>query len=812
MWRPWQDLRYAFRQLRKSPGFTLVAVLTLALGIGPNVAMFTVIYGIYLAPVPYPNADQMVAVWTKINDQRIPSAADDYLQYASQSKSFQYLCFLSWSPATLTDGDPSEEPVVGNPVTPGFFSKYFERRMYMGRDFLPEEATIGRDHVMTIGYRLWKEHFHGDPGILGKQVSVNGQPYTVVGVEPPGHSDRQKPNFRVPVVLNPAGHNPQYGDIFGRLKPGVTIAEAQAELDVINRRLSTTHPTGDNNRWSVSVESTRNAWLDKSVARNLWLLLAAVSFVLLIACVNVANLLLGRGKVRTREIAVRSAIGASRRHVFVQLLTESLVLASLGCLVGIGLAWALVKLVVALDPGMLQQVTEAVFEINTPVLLFAVGLTTVAAILFGCAPAWRASHLNLTETLNEGAQSIMGGRRARAQALLVITEFALAITLLSGAGMAMHSFWKLATVDLGFNPDHILTTGVGVADLKNGNVQQVATNARQVLDQLRAIPGVQDVALTTGLPLSGAATFPFELAGHPADENVRTVADLESVTPSFFSTFRIQVVRGRLFAETDTSGSTPVAVVNEAFVRRFLAGTDPLSHRLVISQLIPSPKIPGALIDGAKVERQIVGVFRDVRNNPKITDEAMPEICVPYWQMPWPYVGVGVRTALNSGQMTQSVRAELVTSGHNPSRIEVLQQTIDAQLKGQRFGMVLFACFAGLALLLATVGIYGVMAFAVTQRRHEIGLRIALGANPEQVQRMVLRDGLSLSLVGLTIGFAGVAILGKLMRSTLYGVDAFDVPSVLLVALVLIVAAVVASYIPAHRASAVDPMVALRYE
>lgn len=805
------NLRHAFRQWVRNPGFTAIAALTVALGIGPNVAIFSAIWGIFLAPLPYRDADKLVVVWTKVNGERNPSPADDYLQYLAQSKSFQELAFLAWRPATFNSDDPSEEPVPGNPVTAGYITKYLGYSLAMGRDFLPEETRPGHDQVVVLGHRFWVERFHSDPHILGKQISIDGTPHTVVGVQRPGGSDRQGARFQVPLVLNPAGHNSQYGNIFGRLKPGVSIAQAQAELEVVNQWLAATRPAAPMH-WSVGVEQMRNDWLDKKVARTLWLLLAAVGFVLLIACANLANLLLGRGTARQREIAVRSAIGASRWQVFAQLLVESLALSILGCAMGIGFAWVLIKLVIAIQPGFLEQVTEANIELNVPVLLFALGIAMLSGILSGCAPAWRASRLNLNETLNQGSQSVIGGRRGHTQAILVITEFALAITLLSGAGMAMHSFWKLATIDLGFLPDHVLETNLRVADPKDHNPEQMATAARQALDQLRSIPGVQEATLTTGLPLSGAGMFPFNIAGHATGEKDRPVADLESVTPSFFPTFGIQLLTGRLLDENDTTASTPVVVVNEAFVRHFLAGTNPLTQRLLIMKLTPDPKNPGALIGGPPVERQIVGVFRDVRNQGQLTDEVAPEMCISYWQAPWPYVAVAVRTALDPALMTQSLRGAIVSSGRTPSSIDILKQRVQDQRKGERFGTVLFGAFASLALLLAAVGIYGVMAFAVAQRGHEMGLRMALGAQQQEVLHLILGDGLRLGLYGAAVGLVGVYVLGRLMRGTLYGVHTVDVLSLGTVVVVLFAAAFFACYIPARRAAKVDPMVALRYE
>ena len=810
-----RDVRFGLRMLARNRSFAAIAILALALGIGPNVAIFSIIWATFLAPLPYPQPKQLVVVWDKYKGERNGTGASDFAEYAAQSQSFQHLDFQSWIQLHLTNPDHTQDAATGLRTTPGMYSKDFAIPMALGRDFLPDEGTPGKNHLVILTHRLWETRYHADPNILGKPILIDNEPYTVIGVIVAGASDKiEGTQFVVPFSPKPGEKSDQYGNVFGRLKPGVTLTQAQAEIATIDKRLAPNRGGGaaDAGSWSISVEQLKNDWLDPKLIRNLWLLLAAVGLVLLIACANVANLLLARGSARTQELALRSAMGATRRQVFHQLLTESLTLSVLGGGAGILLGWAIMKLAMAILP-LAKQVAEAEVGINIPVLVFAVAVSVIGGVLFGCAPAWQAARLNLSDTLKQGSRAISGRSRSTTQGVLVTVEFALALTLLAGAGLALHSFWNLSRIDFGVTTEHVLAAGLepAAASSRQGrsNVpppEQVAAQQRQLLDKVRAVPGVRDAALTTGVPLQGSGSFPFSIAGQPVDPQHMPVADLEALSPSFFTTLNIRLVSGRLLNDSDTLGTPLSAVVNETFVHRYLAGKDPFSQHLLLG--IPKP---GENKLGAPVSFQIIGVFHDVHNNDKITGASQPAMFISLLQVPWPYVGIVVRTAVDSAAVTNGIRSA-VAPAYSLDHVQTLRQIVADQMISDRFGMVLFAGFAAVALLLAALGIYGVMSFAVAQRTHEIGLRMALGAEKGQVVALIVRNGIRLALPGMIIGLAGVLALGRLMHSTLYGVGAVDYASTFLVAAILFGVAVFACWVPAHRSAEMDPMVALRDE
>ena len=802
------NLRFGFRLLAKNLGFTSVALLALTLGIGANTAIFSVVYATLLAPMPYPNPDQLVMVWSKINGNNNGVSAGDFLDWKNQNKLFQNM--IAWTGGSFslsTGGHP--EQIRARIVSPGSFDMVGEP-LKLGRDFLPEEGQVGRDHVVVMTHKLWIERFGSDPKIIGQKIRMNGETYTVVGVLAAGQPDRLESHLFVPLAFKPdqINHDFHWLLVMGRLKPGVTLQQANADMDSVTRHIAEIYPVS-NKGWGASVEQLQNDFISPELIKNIWLLMGAVAFILLIACVNVANLLLARGTVRQKEIAVRASLGATRRQLFAQFLTESLALSAIGGVLGIGLAFAMLRVIVVMMPPFTLP-SEADVRLNLPVLFFTLAASLLSGILFGCAPAFQTSRMNLSDTLKEGGRSASSAGRHGLRRGLVVVEFALALTLLAGAGLVIHSFWKLSRVDLGFRQDHILTFGLPVPNDRFSKPEQINAFYRQLLEKIGALPGISSISVSTGMPLQGTNFgMPFSIVGQPVgDLSSRPGAGFTMVTPEYFHTFGISISKGRVFTSQDLAGNVPVAIVNDAFVKKYLSSLDPLKQRLSIEQLIP-----GQTKLGPALEWQIVGVYHNVHNG-GIRGDGFPEVNVPFSQSPWPQAAIAVRTAGDPASMTKSIAAVVLSIDPDLplDQVKTMDQIVDESLSGDRFGTVLFGSFAAVALLLAAIGIYGVMSFAVAQRTHEIGLRIALGASPAQVLRLVLREGILLALGGLLLGLGGAYFAGRLMKSLLYQVNAMDPTAVSAVTAVLLLSALLACYIPARRATQVDPMVALRDE
>ena len=802
-----RNLRYGLRGLRRRPGMTAAIIATLAIGIGATTAIYTVVYAVLIAPLPYPNANQLTVIWSKVNGHRNGVSAGDFLDWQRQNHSFQQLA--AWTGASFnvaTQDQPQQ--LSGRLTSPGWFDMQ-GIPMFLGRDFLPEEGVPGKNEVVVLTHKLWNE-LGADRTIIGKAMQVDGKPRTVVGVLSPGVPDRLGFEMAAPLAFTPEQINHEYHWVLvmGRLKPGLTLQQAQSDMDAVTAHIAATYPKS-NTGWGARVDPLKNDFLPPERVDNLWFLLGAVGFVLLITCANVANLLLASGAGRQREIAIRTSMGASRTQVFLQFLTESLLLASLGGALGIAFGKFLIRVVLAIVPeGILPS--EANFQLDPPVLIAALALTTLAGLLFGCAPAWYASRTDPQEALKEGGRSTSSSRSNKVRRLLIIGEFSLALSLLAGAGLAIHSFWNLTRVDLGVQTDHVLTFQLNQPQTRFASPAEMNTYNDQVMAAVRAVPGVSSAATVTGLPLLGTSDgMNFSIVGGPSysDPSKRPGTDFQSVSPDYFKTFGIDVIQGRAFTPQDTATSVRVAMVNQEFVKRYLQGRDPLQQRIAMEDLIPgSPQV------GPIVEWQIVGVFHNVRTGTFRRD--YPEMDVPFTQSLQRNVNIGVRTARDPGAMARSIAAAVhsVDSQVPVAHVRTMDQVKSESLAEDRFTMLLFAAFAFVALLLAAVGIYALMAFAVSQRTQEIGLRLALGSGKGRVISLILRDASTLAVTGLVLGLAGAALIGRIMRSTLYEVGAMDLWVLLTTGVVLLLTALLASYLPARRAASIDPMKALRTE
>ena len=804
-----RNLRFSLRMLLRSPGITLTVLLTLALGVGANTAIFTVDYATMLQPLPYPNADQLMVVWSKIQTYHNVVAAGDYTDWKRENTSFQDL--VAWTGGTFNLAASGEQPekLDGRYVAPGYF-KLLGLPMFLGRDFLPEEGQLGRDKEVILTHKFWMQQ-GSNMHIIGTTLRIDDAPHTVVGVLPAGAYDRGGGwgDIAVPLAFTPdqVNHDFHWLLVMGRLKPGVTQKQAQADMDRVTQHIAQEYPKSDKG-WGAFVEPLRNDFMPKEEIRTLWMLLGAVAFVLLIACVNVANLLLARSIARQKEMAVRASLGASAGTIFGQLLTESLLLAIAGGALGVGVGYGMLRgLIAVMPPGTLSS--EADLSLNIPILLFTLAATTLAGLLFGCVPAWSASRIDPAEALKEGGRSGTGVGRNRLRRALVIGEFALALALLAGAGLAIHSFWNLSREDLGVQTDHILTFWLPVPESRPKDPEKITAYYRQLLASIDAVPGVESASAGSGMPLMGAGFgMPFTIAGGQtySDPSQRPGASFGMVTPDYFKTYGIRLVKGRTFSGQDTATSVKVAMVNEEFVKKFLQGKDPLRQSVMVEQLIP-----GVTKLGPPIEWQIVGVFHNVRDNLR---EQRGEILIPFWQIPWLSAGIGVRTAEDPATMTKSITAAVhavdpLVALDTPRTME---QVRDEKLAGDRFTLILFGTFAAIALLLAAVGIYGVMTFSVEQRSHEIALRMALGATRGRVVTLIVREGLTLAAMGLGVGLVGAYFIGRAMQSSLYGVSALDFRAFLAVGVVLLATALLACYLPALRAASTEPMRVLRTE
>jgi putative ABC transport system permease protein len=808
----WRDIRYGLRLLWKSTGFTSVSLIALALGIGATTAIFSVLYSVLLAPLPYVDSDRIVMVWSHQKGERNGTSPSDYLDWQKQSNVFESLNAWTGEGFTISTPDWTEQ-VRASRVAPGFFDLLFGANVVLGRHFVAEDSQPGNDHVVILNNKFWRERFGSDPNIVGRKLRMSGELYTVLGVAAPSPSDNGDSKMNVPLAFkqDEISRENHYLLVMGRLKAGVTLEAANAEMVVIAKRLSQSYPK-TNQDLTVSVELLKNDFLPRSTRLGLWLMMGAVGFVLLIACVNIANLLLAWGTARQKEIAVRASQGATRARIFRQFLIESLSLAMMGGALGVLLAIALLRGVMSLMPrNQLGIPYEADPHLNLPVLLFTIAATLISGVLFGCFPAWHAARQNVSDMLKEGGRSSATAGHHRLRRVLVIAEFALALILVAGAGLILRSFWNVTQVDLGIRRDHVLTFIVPIQHERTSTIERIRAVYAQLQERIAAVPGVLKVAIAPGLPADGAGRLHFTIVGQPSEADVEKQPQtiFMPVTPGYYHTYGIRLIRGRFLDARDLAGGQRVAMVSESFARQYLPGMDPLMQRVKIVQLLPDHNPPF----GPPVEWQIVGIFHDVQYESHPTTGST-EVDVPFDQSPWPFTTFGVRTNGNPTAVTSSIAAAIrsVNPDYPMTKVRTMDQVVSESLVSDRFTVIVFGSFAGLALLLAAIGIYGVMTFSVAQRNHELGIRMALGAGSVQVLRLVIGEGMRAALIGMAIGLPGVYLVGKTLRGLLYNVGALDVRALIGVAIVLLASALVACYVPARRATRIDPLAALRQE
>jgi putative ABC transport system permease protein len=805
----WQDLRYGLRMLMRNPGFTIVAVLALALGIGANSAIFSVVNTVLLRPLPYKNPDALMMVWEDATHLGFPDntpSPANFIDWRDQNTVFESMIATAQASFNLTGvGDP--ERCDGRRVSANTFNLLGVEPI-LGRTFRPEEDKPGV-RVVLLSYGLWQRRFGGDAGIVGRALNLNGESYTVIGVMPrsvelPG-MDNWHDQLWVPIAFSSeqaASRGSHYLEVLARLKPGMTQKQAQAEMSTIAARLEKQYPE-HNTRIGIKVKPLHDQVVG-NIKPALLILLGAVGFVLLIACANVANLLLARAAVRQKEIALRLALGASRSRLTRQFVTESLLLAGLGGAAGLLLSIVGLNILKQFIPDSISQAQS--IGIDGKVLIFTALVSLVTGLIFGLAPATQASNFNLNETLKEGGRdSSAGSRGNRLRGLLVISEVAVSFLLLIGAGLLISSFLHLLKLDPGYRADHLLTMKVALPETKYPDKERRAPFFRELIRRVQTLPGVQSVAVASNLPLTYSGdSMPIGIEGRadpPPDQWPDVVMRVAS--PGYFATMGIPLVQGRDFSEQDRPDAPRVAVMSEKTAKYYWPNESPIGKRFK-----PGP------VTGDSPWREIVGVVKDVRQNDFAAEPKMQMYLCHEQVGSFAANAVVVRTSVDPLSLGPAVRKVVweIDKDQPVSDIRSMEDIVSTAVARQRFSMMLLGIFAALALVLAAVGIYGVMSYSVAQRTREIGIRLALGAQRNDVLKMTMGQGLKLVLIGVAIGLVSAFILTRVMASLLFGVSATDPVTFVIISLILMSVALVASYIPALRATKVDPMVALHYQ
>jgi predicted permease len=809
-----QDVKYSFRLLRKNPAFTAAAAIVLALGIGANTAIFTVVNAVLLRPLPFPDVGRLVQIWHVPPAKSFPGmtrfavSAANYLDWKARNHSFQQMAIYTFSNFTMS-GKGQPETVNAASVAADFFAVY-QVQPILGRVFSREEDQPGHNNVVILSYPFWQSHFGGDQKVVGQTVSLDGHPSTIVGVMGPTF---QRPSFAriwTPLAMTDqqrAVRGEHHYSVIGRLKPNVTLSQAQAELDTISRNLEQEYPEDDKG-WGAIAKPLRDA-LVEDMRPALLILLGAVALVLLIACANVANLVLAKTVVRHQEIAIRTALGASRGRVLQQMLSETVLLSLFGGALGLYLAHFGVNLIVHFFGDELPQGVE--IHVDTWVLMFTLGASVLAGILAGTAPAWRFTKINVNEALKQGlgrSGSDSGGNRTRTT--LLVAEVALSLMLLIAAGLMIRSLWALQSVNPGFDSRNVLTMDIGVTRHKFDSPQKQSDFYDTVLQRVRSLPGVDSAGVIDSLPLTGGSNQPIAIEGRPtAMMSDQPEVAVRAISTGYIGAMHIPVLKGRDFSDADSADRPATILISESMAHRFWPNENPLGKRLTLTFS------PGHV-------REIVGVVGDVKQDALNVDEPVATLYVPMMQLSPPpamdWVSspmfLVVRTNLASGSLVSAVTGAIhqVDKEISIHDIVTMDDFLAASLLPQRFNMLLLASFAGLALLLAGIGIYSVLSYVVKRRTREIGVRIALGAKTRDIVAMVLREGMRPAASGMLIGLAGAFIFARFMVHVIYGVRPADPLTFVAVSLLLGIIALIACIVPAYRATQVEPMKALREE